>query len=94
MIGIALLLAGLLAGCSSVNGADQWPARYHKAGGTAQELAEDGGACQSGTTTALFLGSLLFPVSVAGLALGAAANQSVDLNEHAACMKSKGYTTR
>lgn len=88
-----VLLALHLYGCSfnTAKAADQWPLRYSKEGGTYQQLNEDGGGCLSGATQAMgavtfFTLGLATPFMVAG------SNSSVDLDEHAACMKAKGYT--
>jgi hypothetical protein len=87
------LLALQLYGCSfsTAKGADQWPLRYSREAGTYQQLNEDGSACLSGATTAMGAVAIL-TMGLATPFLVAGANSSVDLDDHAACMKAKGYT--
>ena len=73
------------------NGADQWPLRYSKEGGTYQQLNEDGGGCLSGATQSMGVVTLL-TLGLATPFLVAGANSSIDLDDQAACMKAKGYT--
>lgn len=88
-----VLLALHLCGCSfsTAKAADQWPLRYSKEGGTYQQLNEDGSGCLSGGTQALGVVTIL-TLGLATPFLVASANSSVDLDDHAACMKAKGYT--
>jgi len=66
-------------------------ARYSKEGGTYQQLNEDGGGCLSGATQAMGVVTIL-TLGLATPFLVAGANSSVDLDDHAVCMKAKGYT--
>ena len=87
-----VLLALYLCGCSfnTAKSADQWPLRYSKEGGTYQQLNEDGSGCLSGATQAM--GAVtIFTLGLATPFMVAGANSSVDLDDHAACMKDKGY---
>jgi hypothetical protein len=86
-------LLGFVAGCASANEADQWPARYHKAGVTPQQLNEDGAAC---------LGTSPYPRTGSGTAVGIGGfgsltpkvgeSRVVEIDPFAECMKAKGYT--
>ena len=91
---IAFILCTILISSCSFSrgkGADQWPQRYSKEGGTYQQLNEDGGGCLSGGTTAMGVATLL-TLGLATPFMVAGTNSSVDLDDHAACMKAKGYT--
>jgi hypothetical protein len=87
------LLALNLYGCSfnTAKAADQWPLRYSKEGGTYQQLNEDGTGCLSGATAAMGAVTML-TLGLATPFMVAGSNSSVDLDDHAACMKAKGYT--
>lgn len=89
---VGVLLVSL-AGCSfnSAKAADKWPGRYSKEGGTYQQLNEDGSGCLSGATQAMGAVTML-TLGLATPFMVAGANSSVDLDNHAACMKAKGYT--
>jgi len=88
---LAALLA-VVAGCASANEADKWPARYHKAGVTPQQLNEDGAACLGTSprpqmeTTAVGVGGF------GGLAPKVGDSRLVEIDPFAECMKGKGYT--
>ena len=88
-----VLLALHLCGCSfnSAKAADKWPLRYSKEGGTYQQLNEDGSGCLSGATQAMGVVTM-FTLGLATPFMVAGANSSVDLDDHAACMKAKGYS--
>ncbi len=84
-------LLGLVAGCASANEADQWPARYHKAGVTLEQLNQDGAAClgtspRPQTDTAVGIGGFR------GLTPKAGDSRVVEIDPFAECMKAKGYT--
>ena len=81
-------LVGFVTGCAAANDPSQWPARYHKAGVTSQQLTEDGAACL-GAPTSPWTGTA---GGVGGVGPRAADNRMVDLDPHAECMKAKGYT--
>jgi hypothetical protein len=85
-------LLAVVAGCASANEAEQWPARYHKAGVTPQQLNEDGAACLGTSprpqtdTTAVGIGGF------GGLAPKVGDSRVVEIDPFAECMKAKGYT--
>jgi hypothetical protein len=82
----------LMAGCASTNQPDQWSAKYHKAGGTPQQLNEDGAACLGASpypqtdNTAVGVGGF------GGLAPRLGDSRLVDVDPFTECMKAKGYT--
>jgi hypothetical protein len=87
-------LLGVVTGCATANDPSQWPARYHKAGVTPQQLTEDGAACLGAPTspwtgTAVGVGGV---GGVGGIGPLRGDNRMVDLDSHAECMKAKGYT--
>jgi hypothetical protein len=82
---------GLVAGCASANEADQWPARYHKAGVTPEQLNEDGAACL-GTSPRPPTGTTVAIGTFSGLAPKVGDSRIVEIDPFAECMKAKGYT--
>ena len=84
-------LVGFVTGCAAANDPSQWPARYHKAGVTSQQLTEDGAACL-GAPTSPRTGTAVGIGGHSGLRPPAGDNRMVDLDPHAECMKAKGYT--
>ena len=84
-------LVGFVTGCAAANGPEQWPARYHKAGVTPQQLTEDGAACL-GASARPRTGIAVGAGGVGGIGPLPGDSRMVDLDPHAECMKAKGYT--
>lgn len=84
-------LVGFVTGCAAANDPSQWPARYHKAGVTAQQLTEDGAACL-GAPPSPWTGTAVGVAGRDGLGPLPGDKRMVDLDPHAECMKAKGYT--
>jgi hypothetical protein len=85
-------LLAIVAGCASANEAEKWPARYHKAGVTPQQLNEDGAACLGTSPRPQVDNTAVGVGGFGGLAPRLGDSRVVEIDPFAECMKAKGYT--
>jgi hypothetical protein len=85
-------LLAIVAGCASANEADKWPARFHKAGVTPQQLNEDGAACLGTSPHPQVDNPAVGVGGFGGLAPRLGDSRLVEIDPFAECMKAKGYT--